>query len=246
MDIFYWIIDKWDSFNEFTRFTIILFFIIIFYSLYNDYLKNFFSLLNSLLRNVQKFFKIKNNSNSQKQKTKKEIIEETENHILMNLIKKIESDLYSMNFGSTFKNRIFKSILKYRMDNIKKCIHDLVNNYDIDSLDKDKFKKVIYEMFSNIINETNKQLKLDFGNEIYDLVILDPIKGFKKWDEFNNEYEWILVDEICNTNIQFNHIKLNFILTAKFTSLSIIYGSIENRFLDFNGDLDKLIKNYII
>lgn len=172
-----------------------------------------------------------------------EIREKILNHRIMIEIKEIETKSITMNFGDKNRNKIFKFILLTQTKYIKENVMWLIDTYDIDRLDSDKFKRVVTSMINDIINDISLKLKAELGKEIYDLILLDPGRGMKTWSKHLDDNTHELIDEFCDVSyLEFNHQRLLFILTSLSTSLTIISDGIERRFCGFNGELNELLK----
>ena len=78
--------------------------------------------------------------------------------------------------------------------------------------------------------------------------MLDPIKGFRKWEEYNNNLEWGILNDIdwgvYLGYLNSNHKILLFIMETKSITLQVLSNGFEKRFNQFNGELDELIKKY--
>jgi hypothetical protein len=176
-----------------------------------------------------------------------EIRDKILNHRIMFDIKEIENKATIMDFGDKDRNRIFSLILTTYADSMKNNIMKIIDVYDIDRLDTDKFRRVIHGMVSDITSETSLKLKAELGKEIYDLTMMDPGRGMRAWTKHIDDNTWKLIEEFCNISyLEFNHQKLLFILTSLSTSLTVISEGIERRFEDFNGELTCLLKKYNI
>lgn len=245
-----WLFEIWKDLNSFERlFTLLFFVILLIYNikLYFHHIKKFFNYIGDLFNNI--FSKNKYTKNKPPlKKTKEEIINMVINHDLMILIKRIDIEIETINFGDPIKNKLFKKVLKIYTETIKENFVDFAKKYDIDELPQNEFKKLLFDELNNIIEITNKKLKLELGNEIYYLIILEPIKGFRKWEESNSKLEWGLLKNIewekYLEYMYFNHKLLYFIMQTKYVTLEVLFNGYEKRFSNFNGELDKLIKKY--
>jgi len=171
------------------------------------------------------------------------IREKVLNSRLMHEIIELRTKLPTYNFGDKNRNRIFTFILESYMKSIEDNVFKLIDTYDIDNLNEDKFIRVIHSMSNDIINELQTKVKLKYGKKIYDLVMLDPNKGMRAWTRYLDEQSQILIDEFSRSNqMVTNHQKFVIILTSLATSLIVISTNIEKRFYNFNGELTELLK----
>ena len=231
-EIIEFIREKWDVISWYDHIIILLFLItLIFITLKMKIIKIY-----KVLKNFIEFFKLP--------KEKNQIYHDVVNHNLMKEIKLIKSNLQLLNFGDKERNKIFSFILNTQMDYTKKYALEIVNTYNINELDEKRFTILMSEMWTNIISDTNIKLNLELGNDIYNVVITDPVKGIKNWTKNMNKQTWSTIDEFCsNDYLKTNHAKFLFILTTMSTSLTIIFNGIEERFNGFNGELTELLNN---
>jgi len=206
-----------------------------------------FKLFDDIYRAIKLIFKKKdlNDKNiTPGIKTKEEIKDDVNNHDLMLVMNQIEMKFDTLNFGDRKRNKIFKLILRTQIESIKKNINDLIRDYDIDQLSKNEFGIVVTKTLVNISNDTDTKLKAELGFDIYDL-IMNSKRGMKSWSKFNVTQTHELINTICKEDyIEYNHIRLYFVMVSLSTSLSITYNGLEQRFSKFNGELTNLIKKW--
>lgn len=246
-----WIIDIWNDLSSFERiFTLSFFVILLAYNinLYSDRIGKFFSYIGEMFN---KIFKKKQSNKTQARSSKKsqeDIMNMVINHDLMILIRRIETEIDSIDFGDPVKNKLFKIVLKTYTDTIRENFINFAKEYNIDELPQNEFKKLLFDKLNDIIEITNKKLKFELGHEIYNLIVLEPIKGFRKWEESNSKLEWGLLRGIewdkYLEYMYFNHKLLYFIMQTKYVTLEVLFNGYEKRFSNFNGELDELIKKY--
>lgn len=258
-----WLISTWSDAGWGGQIFILLFTILILFTLLRSTLNNFVIVISGILSHLsemifgKKFLKQsrknkKDNKNSHhidsdimgddKKINKYELTERIKNHRLMIEINEIKFNINNSDFGDKDRNDIFRSIISIHINSVKKNIDKLVDTYDIDELDENKFVRVITGMISDIVNDVNSGIKDKFGKEIFDLVMMEPGRGVRTWSKNIDKNTWRLIDEFCTVNyIKYNHQRLLFILTAISTSLNIVFNGMEARFKDFNGELTELI-----
>lgn len=232
------IIKLWLELDMVGQIITLLFFIFLFFVLMTPYVKDAFDLINSAFRHISGWFerdqKISNND--------EEIKNKLLNHRLLSEIKEIKIKLESLNFGDKYRDYIFKTILRSQVDSTLKCIKKTIQ-LDIDSMSDDEFRTTVSNMVIDIINESSEILIKKLGMEIYELVIMDPVKGMRAWTRNIDQMTWKLVDDVVTyAPLPKNHQKLYFVFTSINSSLSYVIQGIESRFRNINGDLSKMIE----
>jgi hypothetical protein len=246
-----WIIDIWSDFSSFERIVFITLFV--FFIVYNikeyiivklDFIENVFSSIKNVFKKIFR----KNNNVKEHKKTKEDILKMVLNHDIMTIIKRIETEYDNKDFGGPVKNKIFRLVLTTYLETIKEKFISIATDYDIEELEQSELKNLLFGTLLDIINDSNKKLKLELGNDIYNLIMLDPIKGFRKWEEYNNNLEWGILNDIdwgvYLGYLNSNHKILLFIMETKSITLQVLSNGFEKRFNQFNGELDELIKKY--
>jgi hypothetical protein len=244
MEIIHWLIEKYQETENSGKIIIIIISIFILFVILKPYISDFFDILLSLLKGIKKIFyrlfKInKNITTNNKVSSKIDIY----NHNIINEMNHIKIMIKSIDLGNIEKNNIFINIMNIQLNNVEKNIIKFIdNNNNINEINDNEFKRKIFDLLTDIIDDTNKDLIITLGKEIYEYIILDPIKGLRKWSKSNDESMWMLIDNFCDQKGINNSMKFNLVLTSLSTSLNVIYSGLEKRFNGFNGELNSLIK----
>jgi len=161
----------------------------------------------------------------------------------INLIK--NNKIISMNFGSKRKNEILKDVIWIYVDVIGENVLNIIKNYQLDKMKTDE----INDLFSKEINNTSIQIyskiRTKIGDDLYNMIIEDPNKGFKVE---NSIFREIFINGVLNMSVQHmsvygydNYERATDILTSMYISLQIIVKNFEKVFKNFNGELDKYL-----
>ena len=147
--------------------------------------------------------------------------------------------------GSELKNRVFRQLLLVKYDSILKYSHELINMKDLDKLSNSQFYAIIIKNMTLIVEDYNDKLELDFGADLYNLVMLHKEKGF------NNIHEKTIVFIKGNIeeSLKSNHVvfttpedKIDFLFDMYYIAMKIAMTDVDAIYTNFNGDLEKLAK----
>jgi len=154
----------------------------------------------------------------------------------------IKLKFHSLNFGDAKRNRIFELIMYTKINATQKHVIELVKNNDIENISKEEFANLIFKMLHKISNEIDMRLKVELGEEIYNVVIDSP-RGMRVWEKQNVEGNIKNIKNFCKLNyLYFNSLRLNLIVSALSVSLMVTFNSMEKRFFNFNGELSEILK----
>lgn len=204
----------------------------------------------NLLNKIINLFK----KNKKKPKTKhvyykdyerEEIVSELLMHKFFQNVINMKRDVCGMDFGNVKKNLIFRDLIKIYIESIEKHTIGILKNYKLDELNTPQLNNLIQNEVELISNDIYTKLRERLGNDVYNMVIDDPYKGFRIR---NARYREIFIRNIVDLSSQSmdvydydNYERAREMLTAMSISLQVIVTNFESTFKDFNGELDKII-----
>lgn len=162
----------------------------------------------------------------------------TESSFLKHQIKRID-------VGNVKKNEIFIKILCIKYDSIMKHSKELMKNKDLKKLSNSQFYAIIIKNVTEIIDDYNIKLKNEFGEDIYNLVMLDKEKGFNNIHEKTVMYTKKLIEQVFkNEHIVYKKVpeRLDYLFDMYFIAIKTAMSDVGTMYVNFNGDLDKLLK----
>jgi len=166
-------------------------------------------------------------------------------HTLFTECSFIKHKINRIDVGNLKKNNVFRQLLLLKYDSIMKHSNDLISNRELNTLSNQQFYAIIIKNMTDIVNDYNNKIKLQFGNDIYELIMLDKDKGF------NNVHEKTIVFIKGNIeqSLKSDHIifltvedKLDFLFDMYYIAMKIAMTDVDKIYKNFNGDLDKLLK----
>jgi len=236
-------INYWDKMGTWGHIIFIIMGLLILGGIINNYIKDIIN----VIRNIKKFLaKIFNKTNTKSThptlpNSKENIIIDVKNIMIMDM-SEIKLKFHSLNFGDAKRNRIFELIMYTKINATQKHVIELVKNNDIENISKEEFANLIFKMLHKISNEIDMRLKVELGEEIYNVVIDSP-RGMRVWEKQNVEGNIKNIKNFCKLNyLYFNSLRLNLIVSALSVSLMVTFNSMEKRFFNFNGELSEILK----
>jgi hypothetical protein len=141
------------------------------------------------------------------------------------------------------KSKLFRDLLTIKYDAIKKHSIELLN-LDPTDLDSPKLYGIMLNNLTDIITEYNNNMKLKYGEDIYDLVMIHPTKGFNKIHEKSVDYIKMYIDSEVDEHFQNKTYveKIDFLFDFYAIAIRMAINDVSVVYLNFNGDLDKLLK----
>ena len=162
----------------------------------------------------------------------------TEKSFLLHKIKRI-------NVGGEKKSNVFQKLLIIKYNTIIKNAKLLIENQDIYDLSNKQFYAFVIKNMTTIVEEYNDKIKFEFGEDIYNLIMMHVEKGF------NNIHEKtiVFIKNTVEETFESDHVvystsedKIDFLLDLYYIAMKIAMTDVDKVYKNFNGDLDKLLK----
>lgn len=158
----------------------------------------------------------------------------------------LKRQIGSMEFGYPKKNLILRNIIIIYITTIEQYARDLLLNYKLDELDVSTINSILIKEIEKANYEIYSKMKAALGDELYNKLIEDPVKGFKVRnsifkDVFINGVLLISCQAMSVYNYD-NYERASEILTSMYISLQVIVKNFEKTFKDYNGELDQYLK----
>jgi len=167
-------------------------------------------------------------------------------HSLFAEVSFIKHKMKRIDVGHDKKNKIFRQLLLIKFDSIISFSNDLIIKKDLDKLSNSQFYAIIIKNMTDIVEDYNNKIKLEFGEDIFKLVMLDQDKGFNNVHEKTIEF----IKGNIERSLKTDHVvfvtvedKLDFLFDMYYVAIKIAMTDVDKIYKNFNGDLDKLIKN---
>jgi len=157
------------------------------------------------------------------------------------LIHKIKS----IDVGDTKKSKLFQELLLIKYDSILTKSSELIDSCNGKDYDGDDFYRLILKNMTKIVDDYNIKIKNEFGDEIYNLVMEHPEKGFNVIHEKTITFIKGIADETFRDHhllYKTTEDKIDFLLDLYYIAMKISMGDVTKIYASFNGDLTKLIK----
>ena len=157
----------------------------------------------------------------------------------------IEHKINTLDVGESKKNEVFKRLLLLKYDTILSKSSELIEKCKDNDYDGDDFYRMMLKNMTNIIDAYNVSIKDAFNDEIYDLIMDHPEKGFNKV----HEKTIVFIKGIAKETFNGDHMlykttedKLDFLLDLYYIAMKIAMSDVAKIYNSFNGDLTKLMK----
>jgi len=204
------------------------------------------SIVVGFIKFISWFFKGRKKENKRdynKKWTNDEMIEDINSREIFTILDKLRNKSLLMTFGDKNRDDIFKKMINIQLSVLEKSVTKMLKSPNIDNLSNNEFNRLTHNTINDYISDTHKELKYEFGKKLYNLVILNPEKGFVVSTKLIIGSMWNGLDDICNSNIIYNHQKIVSILIIIQTSMIHITGVVEKQFQKFNGELTKIVED---
>lgn len=202
---------------------------------------------------IKKFLNIKNKNEKKNEPShvqytddeRKKIIKKLQMHNFFVLSCNLKNNLNNVDFGNFKKNQILRDIIKIYIDTIEKHTKDFIKNNKLDLMDTYEINELLKKEIELIDYDIYIKYKNRLGDDLYNLIIDHPEKGFKTR---NSTFREIFINGIISISSQSlsvydydNYERASEILTSMYISLNVIVKNFEKVFKDFNGELDKYL-----
>ena len=150
-----------------------------------------------------------------------------------------------INVGDKDKNKIFKDILNIKYKSILTFADELIRTPDMRKLSNTQFYALIIKNMISIVSDYNDKMKLEFGEDIYELVMNHPEKGFNiVHDSAVRFIKGNLEEAFTSSHVVFKtpNDKIDFLFDMYYNAMKFALEDVDKIYKKFNGDLDKLIK----
>ena len=237
------LIKYWDKIGEIGHILFILLGSLMIGGITNTYINDIYKLLRSISNLFKKIFNYIPSSSKRRTgpRTQKESIKDVENHKMVMEMNEIKMKFNSLNFGDKKRNRIFQIIMYTKINTTINHVTKFVKINNVDQLDKNVFNTLVSKMLQDMSEETYVKLKIELGEEIYNIVV-DSARGMKVWEKENIDSLLKFTREVSNVDyIILNSDVFDLIQSSLSISLLVTYNTMESRFLDFNGELTEVI-----
>jgi hypothetical protein len=158
----------------------------------------------------------------------------------------MKRQISNMDFGYEKKNDIFRDIIKIYVETIEKYATYILKNYKLDELETSKLNEILLQEIDKATIEIYSKMRERLGDVLYKKLIEDPVRGFKVR---NSIFREIFINGVTLISAQAmsvynydNYERASEILTSMYVSLNVIVKNFEKVFKDYNGELDKYIK----
>ena len=141
------------------------------------------------------------------------------------------------------KRLLFIALLKMKYESILEHSVEMIRE-DANVSNRVFYGRVI-ENLTSIIDGYNHAFEEKFGKEIADLILNDPEKGFNATHENTTAFIKGTVEESFSVDHlvpESNLDRIDFLLDLYYVAIKLAITDISKLFLNFNGDLDKIIK----
>lgn len=178
---------------------------------------------------------------------RKEVIETLKKHNFFQEINLIKMEtIPSLNFGDIRKNEVFRDIIRIYVDTIELSVIKILETYHLDKMKTNELNKLFTEKIDENTILIYSKMRTRLGNDLYNLVIEDPVMGFRTK---NSIFREIFIRGVLNMSAQHmsmygydNYRRSTEILTSMYISLQVIVKNFGQVFKDFNGELNKYLK----
>lgn len=241
-------IENWNKLELIYKIIIITGTLIVTGGVINNYIDDAIKMLNNIKKFFQRFFKVNPDTYSNISigvnllPLKSDVIKNVSSHKMMIEMDELKIKFQSLNFGDNKRNRIFQIIMYTKINTTIKYLINFVNMHDINNLEKNDFNILIFKMLNEMSNEIDMKLKVELGEDVYNIVIDSP-RGMKIWEKQNIESLLKYIKEISNVKyIELNSDVFNLIQSSLSISLMVTFNSMEDRFFNFNGELTEVLE----
>lgn len=167
-------------------------------------------------------------------------------HNFFQSINDIKTRIPSMDFGYPRKNEVLRNVIKIYVETIEKYAACIIKNYKLDELSTQQLNDILVQEIEKISYEIFSKMKSQLGDDLYNKLIEDPVKGFR----FRNTiFREIFINGVLLISSQSmsvynydNYERASELLTSMYVSLQVIVRNFEKVFKDYNGELDKYFK----
>jgi len=149
-----------------------------------------------------------------------------------------------INVGVPEKSYIFRRILKNMYDSILYFSKELITNDKIYNLSNNQFYALVIKNITNIVNDYNDKILKEFGQELYNLVMVHEKKGFNIHHEKTILFIKNVVEEAFeNDNIVYSTVehKIDYLLDLYCIAMKIAMSDVDKLYKNFNGELEKIL-----
>jgi len=177
---------------------------------------------------------------------REEIIDNLLIHNFFISISKLKNELPNFIFdGSIKKNKVLKEVILIYMETIEEHAINFLKSNKLDELSTNELNEKLKVEIKIIDYEIHGKLREKLGEDVYNMVIEHPVKGFRSSNAFLKE---VLLDGVLSISTQAmsaygydNYKRASEILTSIYVSTQIIVKSFQRAFKDFNGELENLL-----
>jgi len=152
----------------------------------------------------------------------------------------------NMRFGSTKKNKILRDVIRIYVETVEKYAINILKNYKLDELETSRLNEILLHEIESTDFEIYQKMRMSLGEDLYNTIIEDPVRGFKVR---NSIFKEIFINGVTLISSQAmsvynydNYERASEILTSMYVSLNVIVKNFEKVFKEFNGELDQYLK----
>lgn len=154
----------------------------------------------------------------------------------------MKRNIEHMDFGSFEKNIVLRDIIKIYVETIEKYAKYFLENYNLDEFNTRKLNELLLHEIERAQSEIYSKMRYKLGNDLYNKLIEDPIRGFKTKNAIFKEIfingVMLISSQAMSVYNYDNYERASEILTSMYISLQVIVKNFESVFKNYNGELD--------
>jgi len=164
-------------------------------------------------------------------------------HKLFQEVKYLNYKINLIQLGDINKTNVFKDLLIMKYESIVKYAHILLDTKDIYDLSDNQLYALIVKNMVEIVDDYNIKFKNKYGEEIYNMVMLNPEKGFNNNHQKTVEFIKNAIEETFESkHVKYtNADKLDFLFDLYYIAIKLAMSDVEKVYRNFNGELTKLL-----
>jgi len=149
-----------------------------------------------------------------------------------------------INLDNHKKTEVFKDLLIMKYKSIISFSKILIHTKDIYDLSNKQLYAIIINNMVEIVDDYNSKIKLKYGEQIYELIMNHPEKGFNIVHQKTVEFIKNALDETLDSqHVKYtNADKIDFLFDLYYIAMKLAISDIEKVYNNFNGELFALLK----